>query len=215
MKNEITAKINKVGKIGCIISKIAQIAVLIGAIACLVVGMIFIFTPADSITSFNGSATGTLVFNDKKSKIFSFDDDNDKIKFMGAELSFDTKETLNDNESEIEINALAVDFNGKHFKTFGILLSFSGFLMFAALYAVFIFVVRLSKALEICSSPFEENVLTAMKKLGISLIPFGICSFGIYGISAIVLIPVILVVMLLMHIFKYGAELQQESDDTV
>ena len=54
-----------------------------------------------------------------------------------------------------------------------------------------------------------------MKKLGISMIPFGIVSIVTSGISAIALILVIMVVMLFINIFKYGAELQQEADDTV
>ncbi|MDE6664958.1 MAG: hypothetical protein K2K14_02040, partial [Ruminococcus sp.] len=196
-------------------SRIAQIAALIGAIACFVVGVIFVFIPADSVTSFNGTATGTIVFDEEKSKMFSFDDENDKMKFIGAELSFDTKETLNGNEREVEIHALAVNFSGKHFKALGIVLSFSGSLLLASLYVVFVFAVSLSKALETCESPFEENVLTAMKKLGYSFIPFGIIHIGLTGISAVTIILMIMLVIAMINIFSYGAKLQQESDDTV
>ena len=77
------------------------------------------------------------------------------------------------------------------------------------------FAVRFSKTLEICNSPFEENVLADMKKLGISLIPFGIFTLVTTGVSGLVLVLIIMLVILFINIFKYGAELQQESDDMV
>lgn len=216
MKNDIIAKINSVGKVSRIVSKIAQVVTLIGAIACLVVGVILIFIPADAVKSFNGTAAGTIVLDEEKSKMISFDDsDNGYIKFMGAEFKVNTTETVEGNNHSVNIDALAINVDGRHFKLLGIFLSFAGSLLLVSLYVVFMFAVRLSKALETCESPFEENVLTAMKKLGYSFIPFGVISLGLMGISAISLILVILVVILFINIFNYGAELQQESDDTV
>lgn len=216
MKNDIISKINSVGKVSRIVSRIAQVITLIGAIACLVGGIILIFVPSDAVTSFNGTATGTIVLDEEKSKMISFDDsDNGHIKFMGAEFKIDTTETVEGNSHEINIDALAINVDGRHFKLIGILLSFAGVLLCTGLYIIFVFAVRLAKTLETCESPFEENVLTAMKKFGYSFIPFCVISLGLTGISAISLILVILVVILFINIFNYGAELQQESDDTV
>ena len=216
MKSDITEKINKVGKVSRIVSKIAQVITLIGAIACLVGGIILIFVPSDAVTSFNGTATGTIVLDEEKSKMISFDDsDNGHIKFMGAEFKVNTTETVEGDSNVINIDALAINIDGRHFKLIGILLSFAGVLLCTGLYIIFVFAVRLAKTLETCESPFEENVLTAMKKFGYSFIPFGVISLGLTGISAISLILVILVVILFINIFNYGAELQQESDDTV
>lgn len=216
MKNEIVEKIHSVGKVSRIVSKIAQVVTLIGAIACLVAGVIMMFIPADSVKSFNGTASGTIVLDEEKSKMFSFDDnDNGYVKFMGAEFKVNTTETVEGNNRAVNIDALAINVDGRHFKLIGIFICFAGALFSASLYIVFIFVVKLSKALETCKSPFEENVLTAMKKLGYSFIPFGVIAVGLTGISAISLILVIIVVILFINIFNYGAELQQESDDTV
>ncbi|MDE5621255.1 MAG: hypothetical protein K2I80_12210 [Ruminococcus sp.] len=135
MKNEIVEKIHSVGKVSRIVSKIAKIVTLIGVIACIIVGVMLIFIPADSVKSFNGTASGTIVFDEKKSKMFSFYD--------------------------------------------------------------------------------EENVLTAMKKLGYSFISFGVLQIALTGISAITIILMIMLVLAMIHIFSYGAELQQESDETV
>lgn len=216
MKNDIIAKIHSVGKVSRIVSKIAQVVTLIGAIACLVVGVILIFIPADAIKSFNGTATGTIVFDEEKSKMISFDDsDNGHIKFMGAEFKVNTTETVEGNSHALNIDALAINVDGRHFKLLGIVLSFAGSLLLVSLYVVFMFAVRLSKALETCESPFEENVLIAMKKLGYSFIPFGILQIGLTGISAVTIILMIMLVLAMIYIFSYGAKLQQESDDTV
>lgn len=216
MKSDITEKINKVGKISRIVSKIAQVVMLIGAISCLVSAVIIMFVPSDAVKSFEGKASGTIVLDEKKSKMISFaDSDNEHIKFMGAEFKIDTTETVEGDSNVINIDALAINIDGRHFKLIGILLSFAGVLLCTGLYIIFVFAVRLAKTLETCESPFEENVLTAMKKFGYSFIPFGVISLGLTGISAISLILVILVVILFINIFNYGAELQQESDDTV
>ena len=216
MREDTVSKINSVGKVSRIVSRIAQVITIISAIACFVVGIIFIFIPADAVKSFNGEAIGKIVFDAEKSKMISFDDsDNEHIKFMGAEFKVSTIETVEGNNHVLNIDALAINVDGRHFKLIGIFICFAGALFSASLYIVFIFAVKLSKALETCKSPFEENVLTAMKKLGYSFIPFGVISVGLTGISAISLILVILIVILFINIFSYGAELQQESDDTV
>lgn len=219
MKSDITEKINKVGKVSRIVSKIAQVVMLIGAISCLVSAVIIMFVPSDAVKSFEGKASGTIVLDEEKSKMISFvvNDDNVKkyINIMGFKFEINTIETVEDNNCTVNFDTMAINADGRHFKLIGILLSFAGVLLCTGLYIIFVFAVRLAKTLETCESPFEENVLTAMKKFGYSFIPFGVISLGLTGISAISLILVILVVILFINIFNYGAELQQESDDTV
>ncbi len=216
MKNEIIEKIHSVGKVSRIVAKIAQVVTLIGAIACLVAGVIMMFIPADSVKSFNGTASGTIVLDEEKSKMFSFDDnDNGYFKFMGAEFKVNTTEKVEGNNHAVNIDAVAVNVDGRHFKLIGILLSFAGVLFCTGLYIVFIFTVRLSKTLETCESPFEEKVLADMKKLGFAFIPFGIIQIGLTGISNVTMILMIMLVLAMINIFSYGAKLQQESDDTI
>lgn len=49
MKNEIITKVNKIGKAGHIIAKIAKVVIAIGAIACLVSGIILTALPDDMV----------------------------------------------------------------------------------------------------------------------------------------------------------------------
>ena len=92
------------------------------------------------------------------------------------------------------------------------------------------FVGALCKAFRYCESPFEENVIKKMQNLAISLIPWTIISaiadsfatslldagsfeFGI-GVDMNVVLVIILIFGL-VYIFKYGAVLQRESDETL
>lgn len=219
MKNDITAKINKVGKVSRIVSKIAQVATLIGVIACIVAGVILMFVPSDAVKSFNGEASGKIVFDEEKTKnIISFaDDDNSKkyINIMNFKFEVNTTETVEGDDHVVNFDTMAINADGRHFKILGIFICFAAALYSASLYVIFTFAVKFSKTLETCESPFESDVLTAMKKLGYSFIPFVVISIGLTGISSIMVTFVILVVLLFIHIFNYGAELQQESDDTV
>lgn len=92
-----------------------------------------------------------------------------------------------------------------------------------------IFVEKLCKAFRDCQSPFEENVIKKMQNLAYVLIPWTLIS----GISESIMtsfmsnsltfsvsldvgvVLVVLIVLVLVYIFKYGAVLQQESDETL
>lgn len=91
------------------------------------------------------------------------------------------------------------------------------------------FVGALCKAFRDCTTPFEENVIKKMQNLAIALVPWTILSSivsstlesfmqGMVRISVSVdlgVILVVLIVLVLVYIFKYGAVLQQESDETL
>lgn len=49
MKNEIMTKVNKIGNVGQIIANIAKVVIAIGAIACLVSGIILAVLPDDMV----------------------------------------------------------------------------------------------------------------------------------------------------------------------
>lgn len=218
MKNEITEKINKVGKIGGIVSKVMKGISLACAIVLLVCTFIVcLFLPADSL-KFDGTAQGRLSYNTEQRAIGFDDMENGHIKFMGAELKIDfveTEDPKEENINNIDISASAEKFTTKQFKAV-VALAFSGAgLILVSIYVIFMFVVKLCKALEVCQSPFEADVITAMKKLGYSFIPFGVVSILFNNVSAISVIMTVLVVLLFIYIFSYGAELQRESDDTV
>lgn len=91
------------------------------------------------------------------------------------------------------------------------------------------FVEKLCKAFRDCRSPFEENVIRKMQRVAICLIPWTLISSlgdtitnsmmsgGMSFTFSIDLgvVLVVLIVLILVYIFKYGAVLQQESDETL
>lgn len=91
------------------------------------------------------------------------------------------------------------------------------------------FVEKLCKAFRDCESPFEENVIQKMQRVAICLIPWTLVSSlgdtiansmmsgGMHWTFSIDLgvVLVVLIVLILVYIFKYGAVLQQESDETL
>ena len=91
------------------------------------------------------------------------------------------------------------------------------------------FVEGLCKAFRDCTSPFEEQVIKKMQRVAICLIPWTLVSSigdtitnsmmsgGMQWTVSLDLgvVLVVVIVLILVYIFKYGAVLQQESDETL
>ena len=71
----------------------------------------------------------------------------------------------------------------------------------------------LSKKIESCETPFTSDIIYSMRRFGIAYI---ICSC-IAGVSGVMFgfVASVLVILLLVNVFAYGAELQKESDETL
>ena len=218
MKNKITAKINEFGRMGRIVSRIMQGISLACACVLLICTLIVcLFVPTDSL-KFSGTAQGILSYSTEQ-KVIGFNHMESQNKnFMGADLKIDVSEEADqteDNVKNIDISASAEKITEKQFKGIVALVGSGATLILLSIYVIFVFAVKLCKALEVCNSPFEADILNAMKKLAYSFIPYGIVSIIFMGVSAISIIMTVIVVFMLMYIFSYGAELQQELDDTV
>ena len=225
MKNENISKINRLGKLG----KTFMVFFIIASIAvCAASTLISIalFTLDDDFISGEFHGTGKLSTNISSSLIGDIDE---------SEISFDRELNLFgitfklDDIADIKIDSdsknpednsadLILDIevpSGKKIRIAG------GLFTAAVAVAAVVFTISLKFArnffasLEKCSSPFEENVLNQMKKFSLSLIPWVLFNFIIYGPLNLTLLIIILIVFLITSIFKYGAELQKESDETL
>ncbi len=108
-----------------------------------------------------------------------------------------------------------------------LLVIFAQILTFAATFITLTFAKKLCKEFKVCITPFAETVMKRMKQVAYSLIPWcvtyplstaaaGFMTSGTLNFSLdFGLILAILVILALVHIFKYGAMLQQESDETL
>ena len=221
MKNQNVKKINTIGKVGRIIISIAIVFLIIGFVSCIILGIgsLVFSTSASEMVKINGSGAasveiGNLPFGISPDKVIKVDDFN--FDMFGISMRLDDNENVSDGsmliESQIGIDDLKFEA-GSLFIAFGGV-CFIGALIIAAFTAAMFFARKLARTLEKCDSPFEADVIKAMKHFGISLIPWAVINC-LSGVSVVMSILFVLIVLLFVYIFSYGAQLQQESDDTV
>lgn len=230
MKNEKIKKINTLGKVSRILLIIMRVACIIGIVACLVSSVIVLTSVSDDSFSLNGTASmqmtvdeGTNFFVTKNfikiggvkiSNIEKLDDEHISGEFFGTKynMNVNCKEKGEKNVYDITADLDAVD--GRSLKMTVVLACLGGALACALALISVIFAGSLAKALEKCESPFEAGVSKAMKNFGISLIPMALmylCADGVNMTMALLVIAIII----FSYIFSYGAQLQQESDETL
>ena len=163
-------------------------------------------------------------------------EDIDNINNSEAEAK---NSTINANDVEYNINEMTADENGIYLdvaadnivfnlsSSFGIML-----LSTVALVLSFVtvwFVGALCKAVAQCQTPFEENIIKKLQYLAYSLIPWAffttVSDSMLSGMMTgktqinvgvdLGMVLVIVIIFALTYIFKYGAVLQQESDETL
>ena len=230
MKTEAIQKINKIGKISNVITLIAKILVgigmvlsIIGAIICFVIpeSMLKMSVVGEVVMEVDYSALGVTIPQDQMKSA---------KEVLASEISEDEKNDF----SELEITEEKVMLRGD-LEDYSFTMGDVAWLVVLAMIALvmtfvtLIFVGGLCKAFRDCNSPFETNVIRKMQNLAIALIPWTITSTVTNSVSESIknsrlslsftvdlgVILVVLIVLVLVYIFKYGALLQQESDETL
>ena len=104
-----------------------------------------------------------------------------------------------------------------------------GAVTLVALFITLLFAGKLCQAFRDCESPFEEKVVKQLNALAYSLLPWVVLGSLTESISESIftnnfnlmigvdlgMVLIILFIFVLAYIFKYGAVLQQESDETL
>lgn len=221
MKNENVKKINTIGKVGYIILIITKIILIVSAVAMVAVGILMLFMPDDFVT-INGNADAEIVVNTGDLPSFIGDNvvkiEESDVKFnnFSIDLDFLIKENkISDNKRSYDIEASLKESDGRLFAVAASIACFVGAIMLVLWTIVVSFGIKLANALRDCDSPFEQNVILRMKRFGIALLPLGIGTIFLHGALSLTTILLILVVLLFVFIFNYGAQLQQESDETL
>ncbi len=89
------------------------------------------------------------------------------------------------------------------------------------LFVVLVFAQRVANALKKCETPFEENVVKKLRALSFSMIPMAVfscleVSWGSVGFRLnLTMFLAVAVILVVNYIFQFGAQLQQESDETL
>ena len=179
MKAEIIAKVNQIGKAGLIITRICQVCLWIGVVACILSGIVLSFIPDDMIAiHMEHKATvevnmpeiaGTLTENGKSNTTWG--DVESSLKVDGMEYGVvDVRQTEKGVEIEADTDAYTIHFR-----------SIANTVFLAAVYGVVCLVVMhfvgvVCKKFKECDTPFSDDIVTALRNLAISLIPMTVFS---------------------------------------
>lgn len=230
MKEQAIQKINKIGNVSGIITLVAKVlvgiamaVVLVATIVCLLIpeSMIKVSTTADVNMEIDYSALGITVSEEQMAE-------------AKAQLEQDIIEEDGEGFASVEITPSLIKMTGaveEYEFTVKILVELLAMALGTLIltFVTLIFVGRLCKAFRDCQSPFEENVINKMQHFAYALIPWAVISTITTSLTESMLnnkvivnfrfdlrtILIVLVVLVLVYIFKYGAILQQESDETL
>lgn len=231
MKEQAVQKINKIGKISSVVALICKILVGVGIGILLLASIVCFLIPKDSVRILSTEKVMVEMDYSKFGFLLNAEDIEEQVKEEMGDLLINSKEVVVE-EVEVVGNMVNVTQEGEQFVLDIHDVAGMTFILTIMLILVMITLVYaggLSKAFRDCQSPFEENVIKKMQHFAYSLIPWIVASSVIEGIGSkimsggqtvsvsidIGMILVVLVVFLLVYIFKYGAVLQQESDETL
>ena len=236
MENTSIKKINTAGKIGYIIS-IILIVFTIASMVAIGICMVGAITIANNdinvkmATTINVNSTGNFL---KKLNSLVF---INGVEDLGT-LTENGKTGIKLNDSDISEISVIEEEGGivVNAKTNEVTISMKEIIM--ALVAVFIYIgavtvtlymlKALMKSLKNCETPFSDEVIKNMSKLAKSLVCLVILSTIAGGFKSLINtgtrfefsinlgnIILVAIVYVLITVFKYGAKLQQESDETL
>lgn len=239
MKSEAIMKINKMGKVTYILAKITKICLIIGIVAVTVAMIMTAFITRDSVKLNVGGTADMIVDVGAFGRLVHMSDIGSVIEAaeVNGEISGEGTLNLGDNVYALVSTEIAGDKVIAHYAYSDIELGMRNLIivLVGALMEVIITLVlvrhgeALCKAFRDCDNPFEANIIAKMKKLTIALIVWLVLSGtaesmtkgainGKVNIVVGVDIPRVLIALfciVVMYAFRYGAELQQQADETL
>ena len=236
MNASIKKKVNGIGLAGKIVSIVLIVLMGLGCFGLLVGTIFFAVIPKDAVLldvnpSFDVILSKEL-FGDYFVKIT--DEDMD-------ELNRRFNDEINTDNSPVEMTAsetdegivMAVKTETYRFSVSQLFpVCLSALIRCATMLVIFVFLLRLADAFRVCGSPFEDGVIRRMMTfawvllggavlMGLSFTG-SISGMGIYGgfgkmNYSVRFAPVLiaLIVLFLASVFRYGAKLQKEADETL
>ena len=217
MENKNIKRINTIGKVSRVVIILFEIVIICGIVGAILAGSALLAMPKDFITV-NGNASAEIMIDTDKAPLLLDADDFEELE--GADnIDLDFLDVFLDvkvNEGENGVVAINANAGADNADTRIITLgAFVGAVLLGAILVVAIFGYKLAKAFSTCTSPFEENVITRMKRFGYSLIPWAAITCLSSDSVSLTAVLFAVVVILITQIFSYGAKLQQENDDMV
>ncbi|MBR1592669.1 MAG: hypothetical protein IJ666_06640 [Ruminococcus sp.] len=223
MENVNIKRVNGMGKACRIISRIAMVFCIIGAVFMLAAVVFVRMIPADKI-HVTGTADAKIELDFSDMPISEENAENimsaqgviekDKIKIDNfIDLDYEIVE-IDENQAQINISGDLSQLSKEEIISEISMNILSGFIELVCMAIVFGFAASLAKSVEKSETPFTEEIIGKMKKFGYSLIPLAVFG-GITNGSLLIMALLVLVIIMVINIFAYGAELQKQSDETV
>ncbi len=234
MKESVIQKINQFGKVGQIIVNISMVIFGVATIGCIIAAIVFFVLPKSLLrVDYDNRMTATMDFSSFEASL----SEEEIAQLKSSVYKGNSGITLNDNSYKVEdviYDENSVSLVGKSGQMgFSIrnmaLAMLVGTVFMATTWLTFFFIASLCKELKTCETPFAEGIIKKLNQVAISLIPLSIVtSLGSSFIRSIFaggsmislnlnLGSVIMVILILglVQIFRYGAMLQRESDETL
>lgn len=237
-KENAIRKINKLGKVGYVLSIIVRVFVIIALVGTIIGTIILSIMPKDSVKLAWGGDIRIEVDVPALLDKFNIPNGDEKVQKEIDKVIESGNFSLNNTDyifADVSSDNGKVILNAEAGNPRIINLSdIRNITIVAVVYLVLflvtiIFVGKLCKAVRDCRSPFEENVISRITKLAFAMIPWTIADsvsqnlFDVFSGNTsslnfsvnIGMIITVLVIFALAFVFKYGAALQQESDETL
>lgn len=231
-KQNAISKINKMGKVGRIISIIALVLASVAAALLLIALTVILILPKDLVSVSTVSQIEADINLESIEALNSTDHSNliDAANNLNGELTLDgvsakiSEVAINNDVLKVSTEAVISNFTIS--RLIPLLVSAVFYMIFAIILCIFC--KKLCTAVEKCESPFDEKIIAGLRKVAFSLIPLAVLNSltdafalalktsGNFDLSVNpVAIIMILIIFALAYIFKYGAVLQKESDETL
>ena len=225
MENSVKRKINVFGKVAKIITMIVIVFLLVAEGFLLVGGVIVAIVPKDAVTVDAAAQLDAKVDN----AFFGIDEGKIDVnvgdgKISVGEFNTDNVKMISEN-GKTGVNA---GFGTFHFDlNDALLLIVYGIVYVASIVVALFFFRALMKEFMACDSPFSDGVVQKMRNFAIALIPcIAVVQIMNSAINSVfsqsfnldidfISVAFVLIIFVLTMIFKYGAQLQKEHDETV
>ena len=236
MENTSIKKINTAGKIGYVISIlliVCSIVAMVGIGICIALTTVISDNDINikMATTINIDSTGNFL---EKINSFTFingvedlntliENENEKIELNDEDIS---EISIKENDGGLLLNAKTNEISISMKKITIALVSV--FIYLGAVTVTLYMVKALMKSLKKCETPFAEDVIKNMTRFATSLVCVVILHMILGGVLSSVRsgskfelsidlgsILLVAVIYVLITVFKYGAQLQHESDETL
>ena len=230
-KSEAIVKINKMGKAGKIVATICKVFVIIGMVG-VIIGIIAVASvPKDSIKISEAGTVNIHVDGDKLGVTGAESlEQYFKKHGVGIQEELDSAASIEVKDNQIEITGVSEEKD----KTLDLHSLIWPLVMLELLLASMLVVIWFSGFLfrdfKTCESPFEDKIVKDLKNIAYAMIgltvmssfnqglEFSLTDPDMYSVGFSIdftMVIATLLVFALAYIFKYGAVLQQESDETL